>query len=467
MKKYIVAALGSTVVLASACSDNPAAPSRDNIVAGSQQTLQSLVTGITATDRAVMAAGNGYWIFGSVMARDIIVPTINESRWVTEFYATQPDPSDFIGGADWTTYYQMLRASQNLLKDPAVTTLSTAGQSVTRGFLRTLDAQTYIREVEMRDQNGAVIQGPDPTKQDPVRTKQAVLTYVSALLDSALVDLNAGSASLPFSLPSGYSLHGDYSQTANLILFNRGLKGKAEVMRALDNGATPNLPHAAAAITALDSALAGEPTPVTEQFLNIGPWYQYNPSAPESRPNPLSTAVTSNYVTDNFVNSFMAGDIRAANIIPATKATVDGFTGSNRLKITDPTNSALQSAPLPMMRNAELILLRAQAEIATGDLAGATRDINATHTVEGGLAPYATFTSSAAAIQALLYELRYTFATIGPQHMDALREYGMFNLAYVTQPGIPSPGASDALVSQLPIPQNESNARGGNVTPQP
>jgi len=311
-----------------------------------------------------------------------------------------------------------------------------------------------------------VIQGPDATKQDPIRTKQAVLTYASALLDSALADLNAASPSVPFKLPSGYSLHGDYSQTANLILLNRGLKGKAEVMRALDPVA-PNAASAAAAITALNIALAGEPSPVTEEYLNTGPWYQYNPSSPESISNPLNSAVTSNYVTDNFVNSFMTGDLRAANVIPAPKATVDGFTGSHRLKSTDPTNSALLSAPLPMMRNAEFILLRAQAEIATGNLVGATNDINATHTVEGGLAPYATFTTSADAIKALLYELRYTFITIGPQHMDALREYGMFNLAYVSQPGMPSPGASDALVSALPIPQNESNARGGNITPVP
>ncbi len=169
-------------------------------------------------------------------------------------------------------------------------------------------------------------------------------------------------------------------------------------MRALDPVA-PNAASAAAAITALNIALAGEPSPVTEEYLNTGPWYQYNPSSPESLSNPENSAITSSYVTDNFVNSFMPGDTRAANVIPAPKATVDGFTGSHRLKITDPTNSALLSAPLPMIRNAEFILLRAQAEIATGDLVGATRDINATHTVEGGLAPYATFTTSADAIR--------------------------------------------------------------------
>ena len=461
MNKYIAATLTSALVLASACQDNPAAPSLDSVVAGSPQTLQSLVTGITAQDRLNMAR---YTLWGGIMARDAIVPTINESRFVTEFYVTPPDPSDFIGGSLWTGYYQMIRASQILLKDGSYTRLSAADQAATRGFVRTLDALSYIRLIEYRDQNGVVIQGPDATKLDPIRTKASVLAYTSALLDSALADLTAASPSLPFKLPSGYSLNGDYTQTANLILLNRGLKGKVEVLRALDPVA-PNAASAAAAITALNIALAGAPTPMTEAYLNTGPWYEYNPSAPESTPNPQPGS--SNLVTDNFVNSFMAGDVRAANVIPAPKATVAGFTASNRLALTDPSNAALQSAPIPNVRNAELILLRAQAEIATGDLVNATKDINATHTVEGGLAPYATFATASAAINGLLYEVRYTFAYIGPQHIVALREYGLFNLAYVSQPGMPSPGASDALVSQLPITQNESNARGGNITPVP
>src|SRR6185437_7828604 len=178
MKKYIAAALTSTLVLAGACQDNPAAPSRDNVVAGSQQTLQSLATGIIAQDRANY--GGNYFLWGGIMARDAIVPTANESRFVTEFYVTPPDPSDFIGGSQWTGYYQMLRASQILLKDPSFTSLSPADQGAARGFIRTLDALSYIRLIDYRDQNGVVIQGPDATVQDPIRTKASVLAYVSA-----------------------------------------------------------------------------------------------------------------------------------------------------------------------------------------------------------------------------------------------------------------------------------------------
>ena len=89
------------------------------------------------------------------------------------------------------------------------------------------------------------------------------------------------------------------------------------------------------------------------------------------------------------------------------------------------------------------------------------------HTVEGGLPASSTFASASAAIAAVLYEYRYSFIYQGAQHIAALRDYNMFNLAYVSQPGIPSPGANDALVDKLPITLAETNARGGNITPVP
>lgn len=467
MTKYTLAILAGMSFGVSACKDNPAAPSVDRVVAGSQQTLQSLVTGIVAQDR--IAVGGAYYRTGGVMARDAIVPSANEPRNVTEFYETQPDPSGF-GAGQWNDYYAMIRGAHNLLKDPSLTTLSSGERAAASGFIRTLIALEYIRLLEYRDQNGIVIAG-DAKKLDPIKTKQSALAYTSALLDSALSDLSsaasAGTSEVPFTLPPSYQLHGDYTQVSNLILLNRGLKGKTEAFRALD-AAAPVASSANPAITALTQALSNASSPVTEAYLNGGPWYEYNPGSPESFGNPL---VSITYlVTDNFVHSIMPGDARRANIIPAPKQSVkdSSYVGSNRIAITDPTNSANLTAPLPIIRNAEFYLLRAQVEISVGDLGGATNDINVVHTVEGGLPPYATFASSAAAIAAVLYEYRYSFAYMGPQHIDALREYKMLNLAYVSQPGIPTPkGGHDALVQELPIPQAEANARNGNITPVP
>jgi hypothetical protein len=293
------------------------------------------------------------------------------------------------------------------------------------------------------------------------------MAYTSALLDSALTDLQAGASAgtVPFTVPPGWQSHGDYSQVANLILFNRGLKGKIEVYRALDPTA-PSASSAAAAITALNTALSDAPATPDQAYLNKGPWYEFNPNAPENFSNP--TVDSKLLVTDNFANSIQPGDARAANIVHTAKQTVGRYSASNRLLSTDPANSANLTKPLPILRNAELYLLRAQAEIALGNLAAATADVNVVHTVEGGLAPYPTFPDAATAIQAVLYEYRYSFALQGPQHLIALREYGLLNQAYVSQPGIPTPGpAADALVQTLPITKNESNAQNGNITPVP
>lgn len=466
----IVTLAGALCLSAGACQDNPAAPNRDVVVAGSAQTIQSLITGLDAQLRATdgptsSGAASPYYAFGDIMARDAIRPDNNEARWVNEFYETQPDPSDFIGGTIWTGYYAAIRAAHSLLKDPSLTTLPTAQQAAARGYVHTIEALCYIQLIEYRDNNGIGIQADDPTVVTPIRTKQAALTYMSALLDTAATDLAAaGSINVPFRVPPGYMLYGDYSSTDNLLRLARGLKGKVEVFRAVD-AAAPNTASAAVAITALNAALGDAGVP-NAAYLAKGPYFEFNPSAPETFPNPLVDLKL--LLTDNFVNSIMSGDARRANIVPATKQTVTKYSASNRARITDPTNSANLTAPLPITRNAEFYLLRAQAEIATGNLAAALADVNVVHTVEGGLAPLPAFADAAAAQQAVLYEYRYSFILQGPQHLVALREYKGLNAAYVSQPGIPTPGVSaDAFVQMLPITASEANARNGDITPKP
>jgi hypothetical protein len=463
MKKYITAVTGGLALIAlAACTDNPAAPSVDRVVAGSQQELQTLLIGVVGTDRS--AVGGSYFTYGSYMARDAMHPDGNEPRFTSEFFNKQPDPSDFIGGAQWTNYYVALRAIHSLLVDQSLTALPTDQQAAARGFLRTTAAREYLNLLDYRNDNGIVIQGDDPSVQDPLVGKATALAYVVALLDSANADLAAaGDISVPFDLPSGYTGHGDYSKVSNLILYNRALVGKAEVGLALMDSDNPDLTAAAAAVTALNTALAG--ASATKDYLNQGPYYEYNPGSPDFNSNPLVDDKL--MLTVNFVNSIDAADARKSKIVPDAAQSAQGFTSAAaRLAITDPQNTQNLTAELPIMRNAELYLLRAQAEIALGQLPAATADINVVHTVEGGLPAYATFATADAAIQALLYEYRYSFVLQGPQHLVALRTYGLLNDAYISQPGIPTAGVgTDVLLQKLPIPRGESDARNGNITP--
>lgn len=481
MTKTIVALLGA-LVLCSACNDSLNAPSQDQVVAGgTPQPLQNLITGIVAQDRA-SAMTDALLLYPETEARSTVLITPNEPRFINELIGVPIDPTDFIGGSGWTGFYSEIRSANAVLvspqvtqlaSTPAITALSPGDRAATIGFVQTMKALDYIRVVQLHDSLGAVIQGPNQSVVDPFKTKASVLAYTSALLDSGYTSLTASgvSSSFPFSLPAGYSLNANYSKTVNFGTFNRGLKGLVELYRGLDHQ-TPCSACFATAITAFTAALSGVSSTPSAADLAIGPYYQFNPAAPESFSNPLVDNHI--YLTDNFVQSIQSGDARSSKIVKAAtpSSTVSGLQLTFRDPIADPANQSNLVHPIPIVRNAMYFLGRAQAETETGNLAAATADVNAVHVGEGGLSTLSTFNSVAAARAAILYEYRYSTIYEGPWYLITARQYGIITLAYVTQPGMPSVSsdpthAKDPLQQGLPIPQTEIAARGGNVTPTP
>jgi hypothetical protein len=472
MHKYITRALLGALVLSGACKEGLSAPSQDNLVAGTQQPVQNLVTGILATDRG-QASAFSYLLYGETMARNSARIDPNEPRYINELIAVPIDNSDFIGSSGWTPGFQTARASNQLLTGTAITAMAPGDQAAVRGLIQTIKALDYIRIMQLRDSLGSPIQSNDPSAIDPFRTKGAVLAYVAAVLDSGYANLTAGGvdATEPIVLPSGYTTNGDYSKTANLALFNRGLAGEVAVMRGFDRQ-TPCASCFATAITALNLALGPSGATPTVTQLGQGPYYEYNPAAPESFSNPMVDNHI--FLTTNFVNSIAAGDLRSSKIVKAaaSSATVSGLQLTMRDPITDPSITANLTRTIPLRRLADFYLFRAQAEAETGNLPGATADVNAVHVAVGGLSRVATFANVAAARQGILYEMRYSLIYEGPFHINALREYALLNKAYVTQAGMPTltsdPGhANDPLQTAIPIPSGEVAARNGNVTPTP
>lgn len=468
MKKTIVA-LAGMLVLAGACNEPLGAPNEDSPVLGAPVTAQNLVGGVVAQVRT----SNGtfaYLLYPAGLARNALRADPNEPRYISELISVPFDNSDFLGGSGWTAFFQGIRSANQAISNPAITALQPGDQNATVGLLQTLKALEYLSVIQLHDSLGVPIQTAAINPPDPIRTKASVLTFVSALLDSGYANLTAGgvSATVPVSLPSGYKLNGDFTTTANLARFNRGLKGEAEVYRALDHQ-SPCATCAATAITALNIALTG--VAATASGLASGPYFEFNPNAPESFTSPLADIKI--YVTDNWAQSIQPGDLRAAKAVKSStpSATNSGITTALTYKspLSDPTN---QTRPIAIRRAALWYLLRAQAEAVSGQLGAATADVNVVHTVEGGLPSIAPLTSLPAAQAAILYEYRYSFLLEGPYYLVALRSYSGLTLAYVTQPGMPTvktdpTHASDPLSAALPIPRAEQLARNNNVSPVP
>jgi hypothetical protein len=107
----------------------------------------------------------------------------------------------------------------------------------------------------------------------------------------------------------------------------------------------------------------------------------------------------------------------------------------------------LRTDPIAIVRNEELILLRAEARYYTGDLAGALADINLIRTKSGGLDPRGAFTSEADFVSELLYNRRWSLLFEGHRWID-MRRFGQLGQLTLDAP-------SHVVVNNLPIPQGE------------
>jgi hypothetical protein len=460
MIKIKLALLGA-VALFAGCKDSTGVNSIDSLptsalAAGitTPQVLQNLATGVLAQDRVTIA--QSYLVWSDIIARDVLRLDQSESRYTSEFFVNPPDGSGFMGSAQWTNEYVTARAANGViigLKNSPATVADAGQKSAATGFMRTIKAVAYVRIAELRDSLGIVIQGDDPKTVDPLRCKTSALAAISALLDSAYADLQAGTT-LPFKLPSGWSSNGDYSTTANLILFNRGLKGKVENLRGFDRSASGGAAAAFQnALTALNLALAGMAP--TAAGLAQGPYYQYNPNPPESFGNPLTDSKL--HLNNLFAQEIQAGDQRAAHIVTrSSAATAQGYTTNYDLDAFVNTPSNLTRLN-PILMNADLLIERAKAEIELNQLGPAATDLNIIRVVLGGLPPYAAFATQAAARTALLYEQRYTLIGTGPQRWVTLRGYDLLKT-------LPPMSTTDPYPQAFPIPQGEVNARNNNIT---
>ena len=120
------------------------------------------------------------------------------------------------------------------------------------------------------------------------------------------------------------------------------------------------------------------------------------------------------------------------------------------------------TSPMPIIRNEELILLRAEAEYFTGATAAALADINIIRTQSGGLAPRGAFTSDDDFISELLYNRRESLAFEGHRWID-VRRFGLLNTLPIDSN---DPTASPSMLPQiiidhLPVPPSECLIRKG------
>jgi hypothetical protein len=114
------------------------------------------------------------------------------------------------------------------------------------------------------------------------------------------------------------------------------------------------------------------------------------------------------------------------------------------------------SSPIPLIKNEELILLRAEANLAAGNLEATVEDLNHIRVNSGGLQPYSGPVTPAALLDELLYNRRYSLLWEGGHRWIDLRRHGRLGTLPLDQTKhrrfakLPFPSADCAAYSPSP-----------------
>ena len=396
--------------------------------------------GLMVGTRVGIGEQNGYVSLLGILGRESYNFDPADPRFITEMLIGPLDGgSPAFGGNLFAAPYRNIRNANLLLNALSkVIGLSTAQKSAVEGFAKTIQALDYLNVINTRDDLGAPIDvniGPlDPPAA--IATKADVLAKIVSLLDEGFTALNAIGNSFPFSLSPGFALFGT---PATFAQFNRALKARVEAYRG----------NYATVITALGGSFLNTSSPLSD-----GAYHSYSTGSgdtPNALFDPAGRAILGHpsIVTDAESKPDGTLDARVlAKVAHLPKIhTVQGI--STDLVFTIYTSN---TAPIPIIKNEELILLRAEARYFTGDVAGALSDINFIRTNSGGLAPRGPFTGNADFIAELVKQRRYSLLFEGGHRWIDARRFGLLNT-------LPKALPAHNIMSRFPFPEAECLAR--------
>jgi len=396
--------------------------------------------------RAGIAAQNGYVSLLGIVGRESYNFDPADPRFVTEMMVGPLDGgSPAFGGNLWGfPYRNILNANVVLAATDRVPAMSDAEKEAVRGFAKTIQAFDFLKVIVTRDANGAAIDvGIDLTAPPAaIVPKAAVFARIVQLLDEAQTHLQAASAKFPFPLPAGFA---GFDTPGTFLRFNRALRARVAVY-------TDDF---AGALTALGGSFID-----TTKSLDLGVYYDYSTvSGDETNalfdPNARAILAHPSLETDAQLQTGGAKDdrfVRKIATLSAAKST-QGLTSDIQFVIYNAVD-----APIPIIRNEELILLRAEANVGlntAGSLAAAVTDLNTIRVKSGKLPLYAGAVTQTALLDELLYNKRYSLMFEGGHRWIDLRHYGRLN----TLPQDPTSGGAAKRFSKFPFPGFECDAR--------
>ncbi|HTD93030.1 MAG TPA: RagB/SusD family nutrient uptake outer membrane protein, partial [Chitinophagaceae bacterium] len=264
----------------------------------------------------------------------------------------------------------------------------------------------------------------DPNNLGPILTYDESIAAISDLLNEAKTDLTG--AAIVFALNSGFT---DLSDGPGLIKLNRAIAARVDVYRKLWTVALTDL-----AASFLD--INGDFTKGAYEIFSTGSGDVLNPAYFDQNAAGEVRLAHPSYVTD-----ISAGDSRIGKATLRTATASNSGLSSNR----DVWVYRSSTAPIPIIRNEELVLLYAEANFQLDQLpAGKTAldKVRATYgqTPTGALSKESFLTE-------MLRQRRFSLYYEGHRWID-MRRYNLLE-------SLPKDRAGDDVWVNMPIPSTE------------
>jgi hypothetical protein len=410
--------------------------------------ILNLATGIQIGSRYTMGNQNGYLALLGILGRELYNFDANDPRYITEMLIGPLDPgSPAFGGNLYQNFYAsirtgniLLQAMNNLTPTDALSGLTPAEREGLLGYVQTMQAYDYLRLINTRDENGIPLDvNIDPTGAPaPIATKAEAFTRITELLEEAVTHLNAAGATFPFGFSPGFA---GFDTPPTFIQFNRALRARVAAYLGDWNGV----------LTALSGSFVNSAAPLT-----LGVYHSFSTTAGDSLNNlfdPTARAIVAHpsLATDAQLQGGGQPDQRFLTktaLLPAAKS-AQGLASDRAMNVyTGP------SAGVPIIRNEELILLRAEANINLNQPGLAVPDLNEIRAEAGNLPAYSGGLDQASLINELLYNRRYSLLFEGHRWID-LRRYNLLN----TLPQDVTALGPALRFNRFPFPTNECLAR--------
>src|SRR5881275_2174048 len=390
MRRIFANLVAAVAVMVAGCSldiTNPNSPTPGVVKTSPRTATGQMLVGVLATyrdNRAVQIRA-----FGS-FGRESYYMFLTDGRFITGPYKNWRQNNAFEAGTQWGVRYQNYRNAYEAMKAvnatptgaPTPTALTGAEKAGALGVLQTFIALDMLHIIEARGAIGAVVDMTDDVNAVlPIVSEDSVYKWITALLDDAKGNLDTAGTAFYFPMHSGFSAFGvAANRPAGFGQFNRAIKARVEAKRgSLGCGA----PCYTNALTALGQTWVAD---LTAANRDNGVYTVYSSSSGDFLNNAsFAGSLGSDLYVHPGIDSIASVALddryrRKISSCPANSPRSEaGVTASHR-----PCTYAGISTPIPIIRNEELVLLRAEAEWFTGATATATTDLAAVRANSGG-----------------------------------------------------------------------------------